>query len=339
MAGRTRTTKPENNTDATTVAEDNTATPEVEMTDTTATDLVTDADVDPAEDVVTDAPAEDSGETTETAEKAPVEKYDIAPFDTALDAAISSNSDYNAEGVFDSVMGIYEGADRKGRAAITRRLNDRIHEAIMDADKAAWAPGYGVLLKALDEFKAPAKSATGTRGRPRKAVDPTELFVEKYASFQLSLALLASNKPEGLAEDWEAKATATYQENFATADALYKFKLDPKSEGDAPETSDIGNRAVKFASRTSTAPVTSGEREHHDVGKHIAEVAAGLESGKSLTATEIAALNSEEYGETTPTRSAIVSWLNREANAAAIAELGLTVVGADERGKLGVSKS
>lgn len=120
--------------------------------------------------------------------------------------------------------------------------------------------------------------------------DPTQAYVEKVASLQLALNLLAMNVPAGVATDWSDQVTAKIEQ---------------------AETDESNENPIIAAAQKLAAIKTPGTKSVHytgaarDVKAHIESAMATVEIGEFLKVSEIRAIASDEYGDDRPSSGAI----------------------------------
>jgi len=137
--------------------------------------------------------------------------------------------------------------------------------------------------------------------KPRTPADPTEAYIQNVYTVRLAAQLLADNKPDGLAEDWEEKLKTFTEEHAAEVEAYLAWQADTsENRGDEPELAQPVRKAFKAA--TTKVRKSNGTRRQHtgkkrDVNTHIAQVFAEKEVGTFLTVQEIANASSAEYGD------------------------------------------
>jgi hypothetical protein len=278
---------------------------------------------------VTDAPAEEVTEAetvdTETAEEE-AEVINLTDFWAAVDSVTTSvDEDGNDTTDYSGVTAVYAELSRKGKAAATREMSAKMQEEIEDGNFER-----AQLLLKINKNKAGEKPK-GER-KPRTPVDPTEEFVSRMAAFQLAHSILRDEAPEGISEDWADKVKALRDDASTVAQiAAYREwnASADENKGDAPEV----HPAVELAFKLASGRVRKPYGARHNVANHIEQVFAELESGTFLTANEIAAKPSSEYGEDGATAAAVLAKLKS-------GKLSSPFVSVEERdGKLGAVRA
>lgn len=261
-----------------------------------ATPVTTDETAPAAEDSSAPAPAAD-----EKKDDAPV---DLSAFTDSVAAALTDADDSTGEVTVEGLSKsneAYRALDGlKAKNAARKWLDDAMMEAIFGSN-AQGARSYAQIKENLS-----AGSSAGTKA-PK---DPTENFVGRIATLQAALNVAFADVPEGVSDDWAAKADekATSLTEAATSyKASVKAATDEAPFDDAEVGADV-KKVVKLASGKATGGTggsyTGGPRR--SVGNHIEQVFASLEPGSYLTVTEINQARSEEYGpDDAPTTGAI----------------------------------
>jgi hypothetical protein len=312
---------------------------------------VTEAPVETT-DATTEVPAQAEPTTAEpSAEAAPAVEVDLTGFTAALTAAVegrdTSTGDIPAD-LTEKVVAEYRALDGlKAKNAAKKAANDGIREAMNQMD-IAQAKAYMTLADKL------TAGSTGGGSAPKAPADPTEAFSNLVAGLQLALSLATSNVPEGVGENWSDKVTELVT---ASQDPSISYlawvNREPVAEGveDAPEpeVSDVVKSAVKLAlgksarvggaARRSSGGGTStpytGERR--DIGKHISEAFAAVESGTFLTVAEIRKFDSSQYTSESPASAgAISSRLFPQTGACTVEGI---VPGTNDKGNRGATKA
>lgn len=283
--------------------------------------------------------APEAPETTETKAKAEETPIDLTAFQKAATEAVGQADTSTGEiavALIEPVVKEYRALDGvKPKNAAKHWLTEQMKDQ-MNKGSIQGARSYLQLQESM---------TAGSGGGAAKApADPTQAFVQRVATLNLAYNLVVGGEvPEGVAEDWSDKAQALVGE--ATSDATkYLAWVNDESEdkGDEPEVSPVVKNAVKLAvgksakagGRASGGGTFTGERR--DIGKHIAEAFAEVESGTFLTVAEIRNHKSAEYGDNPPSAGAISARLF-PANGKCTVE-GITP-GTNEKGNKGATKA
>lgn len=313
MAGRTSTKRGAAavEADASTDATENAAPEQVETDLTEGTENTdTSAEAAPAA-----KPEESKKKDDKTAE--------LAAFKTTVEAAVaaraegdedtSAGSDPITGAVSDEVLaGVVKSyqtltGDRKAQNAAKQVLIEGLGNAVdasNDPDKMAsaiaTARAYLAVQKAIDEA-GPSKSAAVHK----TPVDPTEVFVNLYSTLDLALAVAYNTVPDGVADDWQARAEKVSNDAQGELTTYLTWLATPDAErGDEPDVSAMVKDAVKLAQGKGTAgrksspggPRTPFEGERGDIAKHIAQAFADVAVGETLTVAQIVAKDSKGAG-------------------------------------------
>lgn len=254
---------------------------------------------------------ESSEEKPEKAEKAPEEPIDLTEFEAALATAIKAA---------DESTGTVAPADREPVVAAYRALSGAKAKAKAravpeDKMREAMVAGDFMLARTYMELKDGllTTSSGGGAKRERVPANPTEAFVEQSAALRIGTSILESTAPEGIDEGWE-ESVGSLIDSTSDEVASYVEYLNTAEDdrGEAPEVSQVVQRAVKLAAgraagrRTggngSRAPYTGARR---DVAKHILEAFEDAENGAFLTVAQIVNNKSSEYGDDKPSAGAV----------------------------------
>jgi hypothetical protein len=266
----------------------------------TVTDTAAPADQAPVQDTPQDSNSQD---TTTPAQSTPA-VVDTSSFDAALATALDEmdkSTGTLAEGQIAPVIKAYQELDgAKAKAAVRASIERGVQEAL--------SPESGDIPKAraLNTIRGAITSAKGGGGKAAATPqDPTEAFVEQVVAIQLAYSHVTQNVPEGVADDWNDRATKLASETVGDVDKLAKYN----GEGEAPEVSALAKRALKLATGKvksggggTRAPFTGTRR---DIGKHIIEAFADKNSGDFLTVAQIVSHHSSEYGTESPSPGAV----------------------------------
>lgn len=274
--------------------------------------------------------------------KAPVDKSaQLEQFKSVVTAAVTPRADGDEDtshgstpgtgAISDEVLATVQSAytelhgDRKAQNAAKGFLAEELSNAVGladDPDQMATAickaRSFLAVQKAIEETKPAAKA-------PKAPVDPTEDFVNRYATLNLAVLAAFNSVPEGVSEDWPTKSEElenslqdglrSYMGWLATAE---------DERGDEPEVSEIVKDAVKMAQgksvtgrrKTATgAPRAAFEGERGDIAKHIAQAFASVPVGGTLSVSQIVAADSKGagYDGRKPSQGAVSSRLKSAA--------------------------
>lgn len=258
----------------------------------------------------TAAPAETAAPAnTEAAPAAEAPKAEVVIDTTAFDEALKvglaemdQSTGTLSPAQLDPIVKAYAGLDgAKAKARVRATVEQGIKDAL--------APGGNVPnARALNTIRIEITKSKGGGGggTPAAPKDPTTAFVEQVVALQLAYSHVTQNVPEGVAEDWQAKANELAQASMEDVAKLAKFS----GEGEAPEVSAIAKRALKLATGKvkgggSTSPRAPFTGERHDIAKHVAEAFADKPVGEVLTVAQIVSFNSTEYGDDHPSPGAV----------------------------------
>lgn len=235
-------------------------------------------------------------------------EFDLSAFQAAAEAAAKEADTATGELALvevEKVVAEYRKIDgAKGKAAAKTWLGEQMKAAMMsEPPRIEEARSYLQLQNSM--------SAGGSSGGSKAPADPTEAFVHLAATLRLAIGLL--DAPEGVSDDWQAKAKALVDESQEAATAYRAWVTsDAEDKGDEPEASAVVKNAVKLALGKSAKPggrasggggSFTGERR--DIGKHIAEAFANEPSGTFKLVAEIRKFHSSEYGDNPPSAGAI----------------------------------
>lgn len=244
-------------------------------------------------------PADPDANPAQTSESVPAEApaeaeevIDLSGIDTAVAAIFgpeATPTDVSDPTVLDysGVVTAYNGLTRKGKAAATRHMETN-SRTLLEGGNFESARVWLLSNKATKADKPKGES------KPRTPADVTTPVVTKLAAFQLAYGALTANLPEGISEDWQAQVTALFESEQPAVESVRAWMNgDAETRGDMPDVSEAAAMAAKIAFKATRKPY--GPR--HDVGTHIEQVFADLESGTFLSDSEIAGKESLEYGD------------------------------------------
>jgi hypothetical protein len=276
---------------------------------------------------------EASPEATKKADEKPV---DLTAFKAAVLEAVAGADPSTGElaaGVLEPVVKEYRAIEGlKGKNAAKAVLADGMRDAMNKSNIQA-ARSY---LQMQDNMTAGSSGSSA----PKAPADPTEAFVQSEATLRLAQELHTPG--EGVSEDHEAKVEELVSSSRESA-ASYKAWLesDAEDKGEEPDVSAVVKNAVKLAAgksakaggRASSGGTFTGERR--DIGKHIAEAFAGVQSGAFLTVAEIRNHRSDEYGDNPPSAGAISARLFPQSGKCTVEGIE---PGQNEKGNKGATK-
>jgi hypothetical protein len=269
---------------------------------------VTEAPVENAE-----APAADETAAPEAATEADA-PVDITDFEAAVETAVSGADASTGQLVPEQLTAVqteYAKLDTKGKPAARNHIKVSLKKSVKGNQLER--------AKSLYDIQDSLSSATKAKApRETKKVDPTESYVENKTTLLLAQGLVL--KPEGTAEDADARATAQYNDTFAIAQGYLNWitAADKDARGDEPEVPAFVKSAVKLAigkkvkassggNATSSGPSYDGPKRA--VAKHIAEAFENEPVGKFLKIAEIVKFKSNEYGDDKPSAGAVTGAL------------------------------
>lgn len=300
-------------------------TPEEETVTATATEV-------PAQ-----AEASDTSTTTEaTSADKPKTEIDLTAFSAAVEEAVGqrdeSTGDLSVEALAPAIAAYraLDGIAAKNKAKT--HLTDKMRDAMSSLD-IQLARSYMVVQDNLSAGAAPKSE--------RQPADPTEAWVQRQVGLDLARALLT--KPEGVAEDAEARAEKLYSEVYPQAEQYLAWSNDESEDkGDEPDVPAFVKSAVKLAQgkaakvggTRSGGGASSGER--HDIGEHIRQAFENVASGTFLTIAEIRNAKSTEYGDNPPSAGAISARLFPQSGKCS---LDFVTPGQNEKGNRGATKN
>lgn len=279
------------------------------------------------EDDSTDQPSEEeqeerdtSGDTVHTdgevkpadSEKKEAE-IDLTAFEAAAQGAVAQRDDDTGElpeGALEPVLTAY-------RELPSVKARNRAKDRLKDLMKSAMEGMNLSLARAFFSMNEAMTTATG-KAADKKPADPTAAYKHSLAVALLAYGELASNPPEGVSVD--EITTATQAPEMLEKVTAYRTWLDTEvAEGEekpqAPETPSeiiaafklvrggkVGGRASGGGSGRVSTPHDGPRR---DLGKHITEAFAEVESGTFLSVADIRKFRSSEYEDEQPSAGAI----------------------------------
>jgi hypothetical protein len=180
------------------------------------------------------------------------------------------------------------------------------------------------LARTMFIIKTDCLTARGTGGGPtvaRQALDPTVAHIQEIVALYLAPYLKAT--PEGLDEDWAARANTRAEElHGQLADYATWLHGDPETRGDEPDVADEVKAAGRIAqgrqSRARKAAATDGSTSStstgtrgsytgpkRNIGNHVNQFFDTKPVGYVALIGEIAKFQSAEYGEDRPSSGAV----------------------------------
>lgn len=298
-------------------AKDVAETPETKTS--TDSDTVT-PEVTPTPEATSDAPAAPATESTESAEKPAEAPIDLEPFQKAIQESAAS-----ADGATGFVQpekltaprSAYSALTAKGKKAakawIAEQMKDLLNKAVDDPSMITQARAYMLIQNGL---------VATTKAGPSAPVTPADKTADHVARIvALNLAHSFVDVPEGVAEDWEAKADAKTAELAGQVKAYKEWAEAEVAEGaarpDEPQVDQVVVRAYKLAmgraagKRAAAAPANDGTARaaytgsRRSVSAHIESAFADKAVGDFLTISAIANHTSTEYGDDHPSSGAV----------------------------------
>lgn len=285
---------------------------------TTKTAVETDGTTNTNEEAVVaeNTEAVETVENTEAVE-APVESaevveapIDLEPFKTAVAEALKTADGEDGslpEASIASVNEVYRKIDgNKGKAEARKYLETEMLTAVSEL-RALDARAYGDLRSHL--------SAAGGTKAEKAPADPTAAYVQRFASLQIALNLVAEDAPqvEGLQDKINEALSGVTEQVSAYRDWTKLEVAEGEEKPEAPEVSPVVRAAFKLATGKASgtrAGTRASGGPRRDTGKHIASAFADKEVGTFLTVAEIAKHRSEEYGDDSPSQGAISARLS-----------------------------
>lgn len=275
--------------------------PEAEVTNAVeeTEELQTEATPEESTDEATEEVTE---EATEEVTPPPTTEADLSGFQAAVEAAIETMDESTGElpeAEISKVNEQYRAIDGiKGKNQARNWVDEKMKEAIMPPQTNI------VLARAYVVIKE--KLSAGTSSAPKAPSDPTEAFVQKVVALNLALGQVTANVPEGVSEEWAAKADALQEELEPQVKLYADWKASDDEDAEAPEVSSVVRQAFKLSQGKTpggSGRVSGGPRR--DIEKHLVHVFDALEVGDFLTVNEIAKTASEEYGDDRPSAGAV----------------------------------
>jgi hypothetical protein len=297
---------------------ENTEAPEVENTE--ALEAAVEAEVEtPAEDTPTtegETPAAESDGERDTSGDTVItdgeKEADLAPFIAASQATVAQRDTSTGElpdGALDGTLEAYRTLPSvKDRNRAKAHLKDAMKDAMEQMDLS--------LARAYLTMQDSMTTAPSHKASERKPADPLAVWKHNLLTATLAYGELAGvGAPEGA--DINEITTQAGSQEFVDAMNAYRTWLDtevPEGE-DQPEAPKVPAEVVaafKFARGAKRRGVGTGngDRTPHDgprrdLGKHIAEAFADVESGTFLSVAEIRKFKSSEYEDEPPSAGAI----------------------------------
>lgn len=241
-------------------------------------------------------------EPTEAAETTEAPAKEVTPVDIesfkgvvteVLGDADTSTGELSVEALAKTTEAYRELDGLKNKNAARDFIEESMRSAIME-DDGPKAKSFVLIRKSL---------SAGTAKKESKPKDPTEAFVSKVAQLVAAQTIVTETVPEGVAEGWVEQVNEMQAKLVDEARSL----INVEEGAEAPEVSADARKVVKLASGKAAGGASgatySGPRRN--VGVHIANAFAELNSGDFLTVNEIAKKKSDEYGDDEPSSGAI----------------------------------
>lgn len=273
---------------------------------------------------VTEAPADETVETTNESTEAPAEatestpeaEVDFTAFKSAVETAVAKDNlaDADTGKVSDEQIALVNEAFR---ALPTGKPRSSMKEEYLVGEmKSALDNADMIRARALVDVRENLSGASRKSRAEAEPADPTEAFVEKVASLQYAWSQVTENVPEGVSEDWEAKvnellSSDEFQAEYKAYAEYQELSAEDREGKEEPKASRPVKTAFKLASgkvRASSGksgPAYSGPTRN--VLKHIEEVLADVEPGTFLKISEVTGKRSSEYGDDAPSSGAVSS--------------------------------
>lgn len=282
-----------------------------------------------------EAPEVTTPDASENTTETPEVPVDLGAFNSAVSEAVSaadtSTGDVPAANIA-SVLEQYRAIDGvKGKNKAKAALNEGMKSAMNDTDI--------VKARAYLQLSENMTAGSSKSSSEKAPADPTEAAVQRIATLQLARDYVVV--PEGVSDDFQARADALVS---SSADAVKShiewLQADEETRGDEPEASGVVKNAAKLAlGKAAKAGARVGSTftgDRRDIGKHIGEAFASVESGGFLTVAEIRNHKSEEYGDNPPSAGAISARLFPQSGKCTIEGI---VPGTNDKGNKGATKS
>lgn len=281
---------------------------------------------------------------TEAAESTPAEdadEVDLSAFESAVAEALEQRDSATGDLPEASISAVQKAyRDLPTGAKVKNRAKGILQAGVKEGMDQKSLPLARANMILLDSLASAGRSTTRVEREP---VDPTEAFVGRVAALALADHLVKSNVPEGVADDWTARASELVSASTEAADQYFAWlHSDSEDKGDEPEVSAVVKSAVRLAQGRSTrgargsvsrAPYAGPKRE---IGKHISEAFADKQSGDFMTIAELKAFRSEEYGDSAPSPGALTARLFPQSGKCTLEDV---TPGTNEQGKKGAYKN
>jgi hypothetical protein len=296
-----RNTEHDQSTEDTSTTQPDTTTENNEENTVTTTD---------SENTSTEATNKEATESAESTEEAPAP--DLTDFQSAVGEAVKQADETTGtlpDAAYEPVKVQYRALDRAGKKLAKEWVNEQMKDYMNGGNLPVAVAHMQISDNALVAGGGGSKAA-----KEKVPADPTEAFVLRVSTLLLAYQLTTSNVPEGVAEDWNEKATAQADEAFASAsELLAHLTSDDEDKGEEPETTAFVKNAVKLAlgrAARAGAKVSSGRTstytgERRDVSKHILNAFADKEVGTFMKIAEIVKTPSDEYAGDEPSAGAV----------------------------------
>jgi len=274
----------------------------------------------PAENTVTteapaegEAPAEEEGERDSSGDTEHTDgevQVSLEPFEQAAQAAVAqrdTNTGELPDGALEPVLEQYRAlGSTKDRNRAKNYLKDQMKVA-MEALDLSLARSFYTLSESM------TTSVASKVGTERKPADPLAVWRHNLLTSLIAYGELAgSGKPEDASVE-EVQQIASATETIEEINS-YRTWLDDENEdkGEAPKVRPEVVHAFRIVRGNKRRGVGTGggDRSPHDgprrdLGKHIAEAFASVDSGTFLSVADIRKFSSEEYGDEQPSAGAI----------------------------------
>lgn len=222
----------------------------------------------------------------------------------------------------------YAACDRKGKnnakSWLTDQMREALNSAVEDPSQIAVARAYSVLSEQLAQ-SAPKTGKSPREPREPRVVDVTTPHVAAVAALQLAYSRMFSNPPEGVAEDWEARA-GQLAADLASQVEQYAEWVDA-DEANRPEqiaVDDVAVLAYRLARSAGRKPggAKTG-RTNRSMTAHLAQyVTENMAVGDVATVSDVVSFESTEYGKDNPAAGGVTQRLFEKDGSPRTVDLG-----------------
>lgn len=244
--------------------------------------------------------------TTETTPAAPAETeaaVDLTAFSGAVAAAVAevdTSTGTLPEAAYGPVSEAFRALDGvKARNKAKAFLAEKMREAMESMD----APLAKAYMSLQDKGTVSAPSAS----KPKEPADPTGSYVEKVVALTLARKLVTA--PDGLADDWQAKAQALQEQASAQTESYGAYLASTDEAKTEPEgILPVVKAAFKLAAGRAAGGGRSGSTRvgpTRNIATHITEAFSDQPVGTFLKISQIKKFKSSEYGDDSPSAGAL----------------------------------